>query len=335
MDPLLEPISADAPSGVDLSYDIVQNDLAVMIQGTPDNQFEENSAKEPSWPPIRKMAEEALKKSKDLQIAVYWTVALSQTGGMQGAARGMEVLAGMTRQYWDTVYPQLDPDDKDPTQRVNIISQLTVEPGSYGDPIKFIDRLNISPIFTTPGLGPVTIDLIAKEGGIGAARVPEITANSNPEEVAAGIEALKSVLNSVHALDDYLVDTVGRDNAPSFDPLIKALDKGVRLFEGAGGPVVASAGQEIATGASASVAKTTAVDKTAKAAISGEIQSVEDVRKMIEKICDYYAANEPSSPVPILLQRANKLIGMDFLALLDNLTPSGKSALDTLVGPQE
>ena len=154
MDPLLEPISADAPCGVDLSYDVVYNDLAVLIQGTPENQFEENSAKEPSWPPIRKMAEEGLKRSKDLQIAVYWTVAMSQIAGMAGAARGLEVIAGITRQYWDSLFPALDPDDKDPTQRVNIVSQLTVEPGGYGDPIKFIDRLNAAPIFNAPGLGP-------------------------------------------------------------------------------------------------------------------------------------------------------------------------------------
>ena len=331
MDPLLEPISDDAPCGVDLSYDIVYNDLAVLIQGTPENQFEENSAKEPSWPPIRKMAEEALKKSKDLQIAVYWAVALSQTGGMAGAARGMEVIAGMTRQYWDTVFPQLDPDDKDPTQRVNIISQLTVEPGGYGDPIKFIDRLNTAPIFIAPGLGPLSIDLITKEGGIGAARLPEIAAGSNPEDVAAGIASLQSVLNSVHALDDFLVATVGRTNAPSFDPLIKALDKAVRLFEGIGGVGESAAGQATVGEEAAAITPT---GSAKKAAISGEIQSAEDVRKLIKKICDYYAANEPSSPVPILLQRANALIGMDFLSLLDNLTPSGKSALDALVGPQ-
>ena len=336
MDPLLEPISEDAPTGVDLSYDMVYNDLAVMIQGTPGNQFEENSAKEPNWPPLRKLAEETLKKSKELQVAVYWTVALTQTAGMVGAARGMDVVAGMTRQYWDTVFPQLDPDDKDPTQRVNIISQLAVEPGGYGDPIRFIDRLNATPIFTAPGLGPVSIDLITKEGGVGPAKVPEIAANSNPEEVLAGVTALRSVLNSVHALDDFLVDTVGRGAAPSFDPLIKALDKGVRLFEGIGGAEAAAeaAGAE-ATAAGGTGAAATAAAGPKKASISGEIQSLEDVRKMIAKICDYYAANEPSSPVPILLQRANKLVGKDFLSLLDNLTPSGKSVMDSLIGPKE
>ncbi len=335
MDPLLEPISADAPTGVDLSYDIVSNDLAVMIQGTPDNQFEENAAKEPSWPPIRKLAEEALKRSKDLQIAVYWTVALSQTSGMVGAARGMDVISGIIRQYWDTLFPNLDPDDKDPTQRVNIVSQLTVEPGSYGDPVKFIERLNTTSIFAAPGFGAVSIDAVTKEGGLGAARLPDVVAASNPEEVATGVEALKSVLASVHAMDDFLIDTVGRTNAPSFDPLIKALDRGVRLFEGIVGQAATSTTEQAGganVGAGSAVAAGGGVKKTA---ISGEIQSVEDVRKMLQKICDYYAANEPSSPIPILLQRANKLVGMDFLALLDNLTPSGKSALDALVGPEK
>ena len=333
MDPLLEPISADAPTGVDLSYDVVYNDLAVMIQGTPENQFEEGSAKEPNWQPIRKLAEESLKKSKDLQIAVYLTVALSQTAGMVGAARGMDIVAGITRQYWDTLFPQLDPDDNDPTQRVNIISQLTVEPGGYGDPIKFIDRLNLTPIFRAPGLGPVTIDAITKEGGLGAAKVPELVAASDPEEAFAGIDALRSVLNSVHALDDFLVATVGRNNAASFDPLIKALDKGVRLFEGIG-PVSADAADGEAGSADGVPTAGSAGGATKKSAISGEIQSADDVRRMITKICDYYAVNEPSSPVPILLQRAYKLVGKDFLALLDNLTPSGKTVMDSLIGPE-
>lgn len=335
MDPLLEPISADAPTGVDLSYDIVYSDLATMMQGTPDNQFEENSAKEPSWPPIRKLAEETLKKSKDLQIAVYWTVALCQTTGMVGVARGVEVIAGLTRQYWDTVYPQLDPDDKDPTQRINIISQLTVEPGGYGDPIKFIDRLNGAAIFNAPGFGRVSIETITKEGGLGAARLPEVAAASDAEEVVAGVTALRGTLAAIHALDDFLVDTVGRNNSPSFDPLIKALDKGVRLFEGVGGAgVAAAAEQEVAAGDAGAVAAGPGGAVARKAAITGEIQSNDDVRKMIQKICDYYAANEPSSPVPILLQRASKIVGLDFLALLDNLTPNGKSVMETFVGPE-
>lgn len=337
MDDLLEPISADNPVGEDLSYDPIYNELAVLIQGTPETQFSE--AKEPSWSAVRKMAEDGLKRSKDLQIAIYFAVAISQTGGLEGAARGAELICDLVRQYWATVYPQLDPDDNDPTQRVNILSQLAVEPGSFGDPIKYIDRLGSAAIFRAPGLGPVTLNFLKTEaptpgGGsaLGSTRLPEIAAASNPEEVAAGIGALKRILAAVHAMDDFLIETLGRGSAPSFDLLIKALDKGLRPFEslagGAGeGTVDAAADAGGTAGAPAGGLR------TAGPSISGEIQSPEDVRRVLQKVCDYYAVAEPSSPLPILLKRAQRLVGKSFLEILDNLAPGGRPEMDVLAGP--
>ena len=233
MDPLLEPISEASPCGVDLSYDPVYSDLAVLIEGTPENQYEPGSAKEPNWASIRKISEDALKRSKDLQMGVYFTVSLMQTTGIAGALRGADLIAGMVRTYWDGLFPALDPEDPDPTQRVNILSQLTVEPSSYGDPIKFIDRLNQAPIFRVPGMA-VSMSFLAHEttpgAGTGAARLPELMANGNPEETAAGIDALRQLAATVHSIDDFLIEKLGRDAAPSFDLLIKALGQGAAGF---------------------------------------------------------------------------------------------------------
>jgi type VI secretion system protein ImpA len=330
MENLLEPLSESAPCGVDLSYDPVYNDLAVLIQGTPENQFEPGSAKEPNWPAIRKLSEESLRRSLDLQIAVYYTVAMAQTAGMDGAARGIELLAAMVRKYWDGLFPALDPEDKDPTQRVNILSQLTVEPGAYGDPVKFIERIGTAPIFRVAGLA-VTVALLTQDSksgqGTGAARLPEMMATGNAEEIAAGVGALRRVVDAVHALDDFLVQTLGRSAAPSFDPLIKVVDKALRLFDGvlppAAGAPLAGAVAVGAGGGAAAVAQ----------GISGEILSDDDVRKAIDKIRAYYAANEPSSPVPYLLERAKRLVGRDFLDLLTNLTPAARPVFDVLMGP--
>ena len=339
MDALLEPISADAPTGEDLSYDPIYNELAVLILGTPETQFSE--AKDPSWSAVRKMAEEGLKRSKDLQIAIYYAVALTQTSGLEGAAKGMELISGFVRQYWENVHPQLDPDDNDPTQRLNVLSQLTVEPGSYGDPIKYIERLSSSAIFRAPGLGPVTLNFLKTEspspgGGavLGSTRLAEITANSNPEEVAAGVDALRRVLNAVHSFDDFLIETLGRGTAPSFEMLIKALDKGLRPFDAMAGE--AAPVEEAATTGEADAGSATAgMARRGGTPISGEIQSPEDVRRTLQKICDYYATAEPSSPVPILLKRAQKLVGKSFLELLDNLAPGGRSEIDVIAGPPE
>ena len=45
--------------------------------------------------------------------------------------------------------------------------------------------------------------------------------------------------------------------------------------------------------------------------ISGDIRSREDVIKVLNKICDFYAKAEPSSPVPLVLKRAARLVDMD------------------------
>lgn len=338
MDPLLEPISADTPSGVDLSYESVYNDLAVLMEGTPENQFEPGSAKEPDWPTIRRMSEESLKRSKDLQIAVYFTVALARTDGMEGAARGLELIAGLVRQYWDTLFPNLDPDDKDPTQRVNILSQLSVEQGSFGDPIKFIGRLTAAPIFRVPGLA-VTMDFLKDElagGDAATPRLTEILAAADPKALEAGGAAVRRVAAAVHATDDFLIENLGRTAAPSFERLIKATDRGLRLIEGltAKTPTAAPAAAPAAPAAE-TAAPVSAPARTFAAgpSIAGEVRSLDDVRKALSKIREYYAANEPASPVPLLLQRAEGLVGKNFLELLENLTPNGRSEFDVLLGP--
>lgn len=340
MDALLEPISDASPTGVDLSYDPVYNDLAVLMEGTPENQFETGSAKDPDWPAVRKLAEESLKRSKDLQIAVYFTVALTRTAGMEGAARGLELIAGTVRKYWANLFPNLDPEDPDPTQRINILSQLTVDQGSFGDPIKFIERISVAPIFQVPGLA-VTMALLKQESsgdGKGGARLGEIMAAADPSAVQAGGDALRRAVGAVHALDDFLIETLGRASSPSFDPLIKVLDRGVRLFDGLD-PSAVTAGVDALLASEAPAGPSgpsVAARRTPAAgpAVAGEINSPEDVRRTIAKICEYYEANEPSSPVPLLLKRAERLVGKNFLDLIDNLTPSARSEFTVLMGPE-
>ena len=70
-------------------------------------------------------------------------------------------------------------------------------------------------------------------------------------------------------------------------------------------------------------------------ASGGRIQSPEDVRRRLDELCEYYAKAEPSSPVPILLRRAQRLVGKSFADLMQDLAPGGLSELRTIAGPDE
>jgi type VI secretion system protein ImpA len=69
--------------------------------------------------------------------------------------------------------------------------------------------------------------------------------------------------------------------------------------------------------------------------LSGEIASRDDVVRALEKICDYYARHEPSSPLPLLLQRCKRLATMSFIEIVKEMVPDGMSQVEIIAGKRE
>jgi len=68
-------------------------------------------------------------------------------------------------------------------------------------------------------------------------------------------------------------------------------------------------------------------------AIAGEIRSPEDVIRVLDKIVDYYRRAEPSSPVPLLVNRAKKLVRKSFMEIIQDLTPESVRQIEVISGP--
>ena len=69
-----------------------------------------------------------------------------------------------------------------------------------------------------------------------------------------------------------------------------------------------------------------------QAPLSNDIRDRNDIVGMLDRICRWYRANEPSSPVPPLLERAKRLVAKDFMALLLELAPEGAAQFRALAG---
>jgi type VI secretion system protein ImpA len=65
---------------------------------------------------------------------------------------------------------------------------------------------------------------------------------------------------------------------------------------------------------------------------SGAIESRDDVARALDLVLDYYKTNEPSSPVPLLIQRAKRLVSMSFMDALRDLAPAGMKELQAIAG---
>ena len=66
--------------------------------------------------------------------------------------------------------------------------------------------------------------------------------------------------------------------------------------------------------------------------ISGQIRSTQDVKLMLEKICSYYDQHEPSSPVPLLLRRAQRLVAKTFMDIVKDIAPEAIGQIKNISG---
>jgi type VI secretion system protein ImpA len=338
LESLLAPVGDESPAGDDLEYD--PEFLALERAAAPkaERAIGDNvkAAEEPDWDKVIELARAVLLRSKDLRAAVHLTTAWTRTSGMPGWNAGLSLIRGLLEHFWDTVHPQLDAeDDNDPTMRVNSVVPL-------GDLQGALRYFRTTPFVQSPRLGRFDLrDLriangtlkVAATEGEPQASMTEIEAccmDCAEEELVAVTAAVSQALENAKAIDSIFNDRVGTAG-PDFKTLLseiyelkKFLDPQLaRRLPAEGSAEDGATGEEGGGGGSGVRAS------------NGATSGPQDVMRRIDELCDYYTRNEPSSPVPLLLRRAQRLVGMSFMDLLQDLAPGGILELRVVSGTPE
>lgn len=111
---LLEPVPGASPTGANLRYDPVYDQIkqarteeADLPQG--DLKYKRKTA---DWPQVVRLTCDSLKKrSKDLQLAAWLTEAKLKTEGMAGLAEGLDLLREMVERFWEGLFPEVEDGD--------------------------------------------------------------------------------------------------------------------------------------------------------------------------------------------------------------------------------
>jgi type VI secretion system protein ImpA len=338
-DELLQPISGEKPCGEDLSYDPAYQTLETLMRGKPETQF--SAAEDPDWKQVRELCLELWPRSKDLRLATALTLSSLKTDGLPAFREGLALVKGLLEQQWTAVYPLLDPaDNNDPTQRVNIIAGMATPFGTYGDPLRLIERLREAPLADSPQMGRYSLaDIMrsekgeAKPDGTAAPTEAQIAGafkSTKQENLIALNHAIADSLKLAQDIDAFLTTTVGADHAPDLDLLPKELKEMQKRLAPhlPAGTVVLEPGDAAVAGAQAAAGGAAPAGQ----GISGDVQTRADVVRMLEKICDYYKREEPSSPVPYILKRAQRLADMDFMQIIDDMTPESVKEIQRITG---
>jgi type VI secretion system protein ImpA len=328
---LLQEISPEAPSGANLEYDPAYAEINRLAQGKPEQQIGDSKidAEGPNWKEVKPKAIELLTRTKDLRLAMLLTRALVRTDGLAGLNDGLEVLRGFVDKFWGTVHPQLDPEDKnDPTMRVNIIASLC-----HAD--SMLRLVREAPLVAVKGARFTLREVLIATGRLpaptGGAPVPEAAVvegaftDLDLASLQATTDQAGGSVEHVKGIEASLTEKVGVTNAPDLSELTSLLVATHKVLqERLAARGVAVPGIEAASGPG-----------PGPKPITGEVGSREDAIRMLDKVSDYFKRNEPSSPVPILLKRAKRLVSKSFMEIMKDIAPGGVSEVERIRGGGE
>ena len=351
LDALLRPVADDQPGGPSLDGD--SEYLGLEIAATRKPEIEVGGvvtpAEDPDWPAVQEAAQALLERSKDVQVTILLTEALIHNDGLKGMHAGLDLIHGLLDNYWDHLHPELDPDDPD-----GAASMRMMRLKNLGDRSRIVRALRTMPLVESRLHGKFSladVKAIAKglqegeggaserqaalqdslrtaEGGELLAQLAE--ADACRECLAAiidlvdersdvredlGVAPLDDVLGDIRMLLDEQVSARGLQ--PTVEASADAQDEAAESAANGGDIVPPSSGQAA---------------PAAPAAARGPITSREDAVKCLDQVCHYFEQHEPSSPVPLLLGRAKRLVSKDFMAILADLAPEGMDDARRVVG---
>jgi len=320
---LLEPISPEQPCGVNLEDTAVLSSRDALRlfgqarspEAPPDvdgDEKELSKAKPPiEWGQIRTDALDGLSKSKDLRLLAYLGTALLRTDGLQAFTQVLTAASQWLDTYWVQVYPVLE---EDAIARRNALN-------CFADPMAVVDRVWRLPLVSSRQHGRFSlrdIEIARGQATPGAleARPDESAIRQAfaelPLEELAGLDgSVTAGSAALTSIDAKMRSEGGPEVAPDFGPLVTHFAKLNRfLREQLASRLPAGAeGSEGAAADGASVFK------------GGAISSRQDAIRALDAVADYFRRSEPSSPIPLFVDRAKRLVAKDFLEVLADIAP--------------
>lgn len=322
---LLAGFGDDEPSGPDLEYDSEFADLQIAATPKGEQQVGDKviAAEEADFSEVLKVGKGLMGRTMDIRVAIYMCEAGLNREGFPLFASLMRYIHGSLMLHWDTVHPQLDADDdNDPTERMNALRGLA-------DSDTVLKQLRRAPLCDSRGLGRFGLRHLAVAKGEMAAPSdmdnPPDMANfaaavkDTPEEEMGKIrEGIADALNAAREIEKILDENVP-GQAPDLSPLIDGLNSA----DAAIAETLGEAPSEVAADTGGTAGAAPAASTGGGGGAVGGIANTNDVTRALDLIMEFYARNEPSSPVPLLLARAKRLVSADFMTIMNDMAHGG------------
>ncbi|MCC9601132.1 type VI secretion system protein TssA [Stieleria sp. JC731] len=369
LDKLLQPLSDDEPCGPDLEYDADFGEMDRAAQAKPEQQYGNTivAAEEPDWKDVKRRAESLLERTKDMRVVVLLARATLHQEGFVGFERCLHLLRKYVETFWDTVHPELDADDdNDPTYRTNTLITLCDDDTTLREireaPIvssRAVGRFSFRDIEKSREAAEAASKPAPKQDdddwssgsqseasdepkGPSPATIDAAFTDAAVEDIQATEEATRLAAEHLAEIERQVTEHVGVNLAVSLASPRNLLNEINQLVAGqlkrrgvgiepepTEADEAAGSDDGVATGA---VSQTGAVAASPMGYVGGKIATRQQAIQALADVCDYYETNEPSSPLPLLIRRAQRLSSASFLDILRDVAPDAVSQAEALSG---
>lgn len=320
-------------SGDDLEYEPDFLELSKEITGGEETQYGEHVyTPEPiNWLAVESLCLKLFQRTQDLRVGVFLARAWLELGGLGSFIDGVQLLHFLLRERWSTVHPQLLPEEQfDPLVRINVLAELVV-PNTV---ISTLHSQSLARSETGEVLRCADLALIASGGASDErneclARLGRFIEPRCSAELMQSLERLNRLKNLLSDIGEILDTHTGLCAISPLQPLVQFLQQWIQVLEGCLGDTSV---QGVINLPSLGDAK---MNSNPPLMQFGECRSREEVVKMIGAIEVYYHRHEPSSPIPMLLRRVKRLVGMEFMDIIAELAPTNVDDIRALGGTQE
>jgi len=329
------PISEREPCGPSLEYDHEFAVLLARMVPRTDAQYGSfvGTPEAPNWAEIERDCRRLLMRTQDINLLVWLCRARTKLGQAGGLAQALGALRAVLQAWPEAVHPQLLIDgEREPAVRANALGALADPDGLLGDVADLA-------VCTGTALRLTVRDV---ERALAIPRLPEaLNASAVTQQLAdlraagpaalpgtspAAVQCLAQAAEHVQAIDAWARHQLG-DDAPSLQPLLHVLGLFaplVRLVASDGvlsGAAQADPGTEAgadtnAPAAWAALSRPVAVQPTTPNRLTA---TRAEVQQTLRAARQWFETHEPSSPVAVLLQQAERMVGKRFSQVVDSI----------------
>jgi len=324
-------IDASAPCGPDLEYDPEFVVLAAKTVRQPDAQYGDfvGSPEPVNWSDIERDCKRLMTRSKDIRLAVLFARCRTRLAGAAGLAEGVRLLAAWLSAYPQAIHPQpsVDADREAALEiRMNALQSLADTEGLLSD------ARELTLIKSTA----MRLQVRDVERAFAHPRPSDALA---PESVTRQLDDLRAQQPAALAGFDHALAALGQIEAwaaehlgeyvPDLSPLVRLLtrvagdqprraaDESIAAIESLPPAVPEAAPNEKALPPDAQERIEAPQPRQHS---DGRATALNDRHAALALICEarqWFEQHEPSSPIPVLLRRAEHLVGKRYAEVVE------------------